>query len=140
MHDPVRLNQQLKDSRQQAIRLVRAQAVSTLILTLLWMLANKHAAYSALAGGAIASAANAWFAWKVFRRGPQRRPGVELATFYVGEIEKIVLTAALFIVAFVLIRPVNILALLSVYFFVHMTPAVCNTFCRRPQEENQDVG
>ena len=88
------------------------------------------AAYSALAGGLIATAANAWFALKIFGSKPSERPDIVLRSFYWGELNKILFTCAMFIAAFVLIRPVNAAALLAVYFFVHMTPAVVSVFSR----------
>ena len=47
-----------------------------------------------------------------------------LASYYSGEIYKIVLTGALFICAFVLIKPISALAFLLTYFAIHMTPAL----------------
>jgi ATP synthase protein I len=88
-------------------------------------------AYSALAGGLIATLANAWFAIKVFAGRKSEEPAVVLRSFYWGELNKILFTCAMFVAAFVLIRPVNAAALLAVYFFVHMTPAVVNVFSRR---------
>jgi len=90
------------------------------------------AAYSALTGGMIATLANAWFAFKVLGPGQSDdEPAVVLRGFYWGELNKILFTCAMFVAAFVLIRPVNAAALLAVYFFVHMTPAVVNVFSRR---------
>jgi len=89
------------------------------------------AAYSALAGGMIATLANAWFAYKVLGPGQSSEPATVLRGFYLGELNKILFTCAMFAAAFVLIRPVNAAALLAVYFFVHMTPAVVNVFSRR---------
>ena len=82
------------------------------------------AAYSALAGGLIAIITSTWFALKVFTARPTNDPAVELQSFYWAEINKIVLTGAMFVAAFVLIKPVNGAVLLAVYFFVYITPAV----------------
>ena len=89
------------------------------------------AAYSALTGGMIATLANAWFAYKVLGPGRSEEPATVLRRFYWGELNKILFTCAMFVAAFVLIRPVNAAALLAVYFFVHMTPAVVNILSRR---------
>ena len=89
------------------------------------------AAYSALTGGMIATLANAWFAYKVLGTRRTDEPVAVLRGFYWGELNKILFTCAMFVAAFVLIRPVNAAALLAVYFFVHMTPAVVNMISRR---------
>jgi hypothetical protein len=34
----------------------------------------------------------------------------------------------MFIIVFVLIKPINVVALLVIYFLIHMTPAVVNVF------------
>ncbi len=131
-----KLNQQLSDSRKQVVALIRAQLIITLILSVLLLAGNRVMFYSALTGGLIACSGDAWFAWKVFG-SKRRQPSVTiLTTFYVGEIYKFLLTAALFIIAFVLIKPLNIVVLLSVYFLIHITPAVVNTFGRQSENEN----
>ncbi len=130
------MNQDEKDSRRQARRFIRAQLITTVVLSLLSLLYNETAFYSALAGGSIATVANAWFALKVFRLNRADQPAALLTAFYVGEIYKFIFTAAMFVVAFVLIKPVNIVVLLTIYFFVHLTPAVVNTFGARSEEEN----
>ncbi|NNJ97155.1 MAG: hypothetical protein HKP12_08340 [Gammaproteobacteria bacterium] len=113
---------------------VLAQLAVTSVLSVIllgWYWPNGWTeAYSALAGGSIATLANAWFAFKVFSRKPSERADIVLRSFYWGELNKILFTCAMFVAAFVLIRPVNAAALLAVYFFVHMTPAVVNVFSR----------
>jgi ATP synthase protein I len=102
---------------------VIAQLVVSLVFSALFLLYDWPAAYSALAGGLIATLANAWFTVKVFTVKRSNEPSVLLRAIYTGEIYKILLTGALFVVAFVLIRPVNAATLLATYFVVHMTPA-----------------
>ncbi len=46
----------------QVLRFIKAQFVVTIILSAVWMIVGYTAAYSALAGGLIATVANAWFA------------------------------------------------------------------------------
>lgn len=124
------LNQQNLQAKRQAVKFVWSQLILTIVLSLLWLIFfDVVKAYSALAGGMIATTATAWFAYKVFRIGPEhvsldRAAATMLASAYTGEIYKIVLTGALFICAFVLIRPVSALALLITYFVIHMTPAL----------------
>jgi F0F1-type ATP synthase assembly protein I len=124
------LNQQNLQAKRQAVKFVWSQLILTIVLSLLWLsFFDIVKAYSAFAGGMIATTATAWFAYKVFRIGPEqvsldRAAATMLASAYTGEIYKIVLTGALFICAFVLIRPVSGLALLITYFVIHMTPAL----------------
>ncbi len=130
--DELILAQRNRESRQQAFIFIIAQLASTVVLSALWLVNDLTQAYSSLAGGLIATLANAWFAIKVFREKVSRQaatnPGALLTTFYVGEIYKFVLTGAMFIIAFVLIKPVSVVALLITYFLVHLTPALVNTF------------
>ena len=116
----------------QVLRFIKAQFAVTIVLSAAWMIVGYTAAYSALAGGLIATVANAWFAVKVFRK-KSIESSIEtaetvLTTFYVGEIYKFIFTGAMFFMAFVLIKPVSAIALLATYFLIHLTPAVVNIF------------
>lgn len=124
--DPGQQNQERKLAR----RFILAQLSATLLLSSVLLVCDKTAAYSALTGGLIATLANGWFAFKVFRVNPEATPEVLLSTFYVGEINKFILTGALFIIAFVLIKPLSVVALLGMYFVIHMTPAIVNAVSR----------
>jgi len=124
-----------RQTARQARGFIFAQLAATLILSAVllgWYWPNGWtAAYSALTGGMIATLANAWFTLKIFGSRQSDHPEDVLRGFYWGELNKIIFTCAMFIAAFVLIRPVNAAALLAVYFFVHMTPAVVHVFSRR---------
>ena len=87
-------------------------------------------AYSGLTGGMIATLANGWFALKVFHHKRDGDAVMMLRSFYWGEINKILFTGAMFIAAFILIRPVNGAALIAVYFLVHMTPFIASMFIK----------
>ena len=117
-------------SHRQAFRFVLAQLLTTLVLSAILLIFDCVVAYSSLVGGLIATLASAWFAIKVFRVEPTVAAETLLTTFYVGEIYKFVFTGAMFVIAFVLIKPLSIVALLITYFIVHMTPAVLNVFDR----------
>ena len=124
-----------RSTARQARGFIIAQLATTILLSALllgWYWPEGWtAAYSALTGGMIATLANAWFAYKVLGSRPSDEPVTVLRGFYWGELNKILFTCAMFVAAFVLIRPVNAAALLAVYFFVHMTPAVVNMISRR---------
>lgn len=117
-------------SYRQAFRFVLAQLLTALVLSAILLIFDCVVAYSSLVGGLIATLANAWFALKVFRTEPTVAAETLLTTFYVGEIYKFVFTGAMFVIAFVLIKPLSVVALLITYFIVHMTPAVLNIFDR----------
>lgn len=87
-------------------------------------------AYSGLVGGMIATSANAWFAYKVFNLGQTEDPAKVIRSFYWGEINKILLTGALFVTAFVMLEPVSGAALIAVYFIAHMTPFVASIWVK----------
>ena len=118
-------------SRQQVFRFVMVQLLATLVVAAILLIFDRVVAYSSLVGGLIATLANAWLAIKVFRVKSTVAAESLLTTFYVGEIYKFVFTGAMFIVAFVLIKPVSAIALLLTYFLIHMTPAVVNVFSSR---------
>ena len=119
----------LNDSRKRAVGYLFAQLAVTAVISVFLLLAiDGTAAYSGLAGGLIATLTTAWFALKVLCNKCTDEPVVVLRSFYWGEINKILLTGALFVAAFVLIRPVNGAALLAVYFLVYMTPLVVDYF------------
>lgn len=127
----------LNDSRKQAFITIIAQLAVTVIVFILLVFVDWTAAYSALTGGLIAAVTTAWFALKVFGVKQINEPVVVLRSFYWGEINKILLTGALFVAAFVLIRPVNGAALLAVYFLVYMTPLVVDYF-RQPKRRREN--
>ncbi len=116
--------------QNQALKFIVAQFVVTFALSAAFLIFDYAAAYSALVGGLIATTANAWFAVKVFRVKSIETAETLLATFYVGEIYRFIFTGAMFIMAFVLIKPINVIALLVTYFLIHMTPAVVNVFTK----------
>lgn len=116
--------------QNQALKFIMAQFIATGALSAVFLIFDYAAAYSAFVGGLIAALANAWFAVKVFRVKSTETAETLLATFYVGEIYRFIFTGAMFIMAFVLIKPINVVALLVTYFLIHMTPAVVNVFTK----------
>ncbi len=127
----------LQLSPKQAFGLVLAQLMVTLTLSaalLAYEIATGRPgyvmAYSGLVGGLIATAANAWFAHKVFNLGQIEDPAKVLRSFYWGEINKILLTGALFITVFVVLEPISGAALIAVYFIAHMTPFVASIWVK----------
>ena len=126
-HDQLNLTQQHQQSKKQAFIFIKAQFLITLLITAICLLFDVVVAYSALTGGTIAAVASAWFAYKVFRLSPDSAAESMVASAFMGEVYKIILTGALFVCAFVLIKPVSAVTLLITYFIVHMTPAMVSS-------------
>ena len=126
-HDQLDLTQQHQQSKKQAFVFIKAQFLITLLITAICLLFDVVVAYSALTGGTIAAVASAWFAYKVFRLSPDSAAESMVASAFMGEVYKVILTGALFICAFVLIKPVSAVTLLITYFIVHMTPAMVSS-------------
>jgi len=124
------LEQQHQRSRQQVFRFILTQLMVTIVLSAILLFFDRIVAYSSLTGGLIATLANTWFAIKVFRVKSTVAAETLLTTFYVGEIGKFVFTGAMFIIAFILIKPISVVALLITYFVIHITPAVQNVFVK----------
>ena len=136
--DTQRLDDLNQASRQQVFRFIKAQLLTTLVLSAILLIFGRVVAYSSLAGGLIATLANAWFAIKVFRVKSTVAADTLLTTFYVGEIYKFIFTGAMFVVAFVLIKPISVIALLVTYFLIHMTPAVVNVLSNKTFDNLRD--
>jgi ATP synthase protein I len=134
MQKTMQQNQHDLSQKKQAERLVGrfilTQFMVTLILSAALLIYDYTVAYSALAGGMVATLANAWFAIKVFQVKSEETSETVLTTFYVGEIYKFVFTGAMFVIAFVLIKPLSIVAFMGLYFLIHMTPAVVNVLAK----------
>lgn len=113
-----------KQLRNRVMSYVIPQLILTLVASALLLLVSVPAAYSALAGGLIAIVATTWFAIKVFAGRDTKQPAVELRSFYLAEINKLIITGAMFVAVFVVIKPVNGAALLAVYFLVYITPII----------------
>ncbi|WP_162299977.1 ATP synthase subunit I [Kineobactrum sediminis] len=89
-------------------RIVLAQGLVLMLLCgLAWLAAGKVSALSVLSGSLVAIVPQVWFATKVFRqRGARAAPEIAKSAL-VGEVGKLVLSAAGFAAVFVLLRPVE---------------------------------
>lgn len=125
-----------KDPLNRVLGYVIPQLILTALSSGLLLFFSYSAAYSALTGGLIATVTTTWFAFKVFAGGKTNNPAKELQSFYWAEINKIVMTGAMFIAVFVLIKPVNGAALLAVYFLVYLTPSVVDVI-KQPKRRRE---
>ncbi|MCW8883335.1 MAG: ATP synthase subunit I [Sedimenticola sp.] len=115
--------------RRRAYRTILAQFVITLTTALLLLVAVGGVfAYSGLAGGMIATLANALFAHRVFVRYTAQQPGKLLARFYGAEILKLVLTGLLFAGVILWIKPLSVGALFGVFLLIQLMPIVIVQF------------
>ncbi|MFG0382828.1 F0F1 ATP synthase subunit I [Pseudomonas sp. zbq_18] len=71
--------------------------------------------YSGLCGGLIAWLPNLYFAHKAFRYSGARAAQNIVRSFYTGEAGKLILTAVLFALAFVVVKPLAAPALFGVF-------------------------
>lgn len=105
----------LQKTGRDRLGVVRAvlllQLVGCLLLSVLGLFVGKIAAWSVLAGGLICVIPNAYFAWRAFRYRGARAAREILRSFYQGEAVKFVLTAVLFALVFVWLKPLSPLAL-----------------------------
>lgn len=99
-----------------ALQLVVLTVSSALALLLTgWIIA-----YSLLLGGLISAIPNAWFARRFFRHRGASKTRQIMRDFYTGKFVSLVLTGAGFVLAFVYVEPLNILALFSGFILTHI--------------------
>jgi ATP synthase protein I len=78
-----------------------------------WLLFDAVAAYSAWLGGAVCVIPNVYLALRMMAATPSNEAGRMLRATYFGEVGKLVITAVLFTVVFVAVRPLNPAAVLA---------------------------
>ena len=88
-------------------RLLLAQCLAGLVLACLLLINSLEVAYSALLGAGCCLLPNLYLALRVFNFSNGRSAQSTLRAFYVGAAGKFVVTAALFIVAFRFVSPLN---------------------------------
>ncbi|MGH8260732.1 MAG: ATP synthase subunit I [Steroidobacteraceae bacterium] len=97
---------ELPDARRLAFGVVLGQAGVTLLAALVCLGAyGLHAAFSALLGGGIGTAASLAMALAAFGRRTARSALAILAAFFFGELAKLVLMIALFVAAWHWLHP-----------------------------------
>jgi ATP synthase protein I len=109
--------------------LLLVQLAATLVLALMLLpLGAKHA-FSGLAGGMIALAANGFFATRVFAAYRAQQLERMVGSFYGAELGKLILTGLLFAGAFLWIRPLSAVALFGSFLLIQMlSPLVAHFF------------
>ncbi len=106
-------------------RIIAWQATLTLVVSVvLYPAFGLVAAYSALTGGMISTIANAVFALRLFSNKEGWQIGQLTAATYRGVVGKIFLTIALFLLAVLLLKPLNATALFVVFLLIQVSPAI----------------
>lgn len=110
--------------------------VLLLAAVVLWQWRGAVSGYSGLCGGLIAWLPNMYFAHKAFRFSGARAAQAIVRSFYAGEAGKLILTAALFTLTFVGVKPLDALAVFGVFFLIQLvnwfSPLLMRTRLSRP--------
>ena len=114
-----------------------AQLVILLLSALiLWQWHGAVSGYSGLCGGLIVWLPNVYFAYKAFRFTGARAAQAIVRSFYAGEAGKLILTAALFTLTFVGVKPLAPLAVFGVFLVTQLvswfSPLLMKTRLSRP--------
>jgi ATP synthase protein I len=114
-----------------------AQLVTFLVAALvLWQWKGAVSGYSGVCGGLIGWLPTVYFASKAFRFSGARAAHAIVRSFYAGEAGKLILTAVLFALAFVGVKPLAPLALFGVFLLTQavnwFAPLLMKTRFSRP--------
>lgn len=101
-----------------AFKVLVTQALVAIGLALAFLLKDLNAGFCALLGGSIALLPNIYFALKAFRYFGAQSVMATTLSLWSGEMGKYVLTAALFVLVFLAIKPIDLIALFISYFIV----------------------
>ena len=109
------------EQRLRVIKLLLVwQFAGALAVGLLGGFWGTSAAIGALAGGFIVWLPNCYFAYRAFRYRGARAARLIVRSFYAGVTGKIFLTASLFVIVFVYLKPLNALAVFAGFIAVQM--------------------
>jgi len=113
-------------------RLVFIQFLVTLgIAGLLLVLTDRVTAYSALTGGMISTLSSALFAIRLFSDQKSWQPKQLASNVFKGEYGKLILTGTFFVLAMVLIRPLNVVSFFVAYLLVQFSPMIAVNLLKR---------
>jgi len=108
-------------NRTAAYKLLGIQLVISVVVALLLLLYSGVAsAGSALMGGLIYILPNAYFTRCAFRGNERESPHFIVRWFYIGEAGKIVLTAVMFTLCFVLVGSLDVKVLFIMYMMMNI--------------------
>ncbi|RDH82719.1 MAG: hypothetical protein DIZ80_10595 [endosymbiont of Galathealinum brachiosum] len=116
----------LKTGTTQIKKIVFIQFAASLMAGFVTWLIYPSLAISVLTGSLIASLTNVYFAWKVFSRQKEAKSSEILVTYYGAEVGKIILTVMLFVTAFSVIKPLNVVAMMGAYLIITLIPVIAS--------------
>jgi len=96
------------------------QLASTILLAAIFLLSDKISAYSALSGGLICAIPNMYFVRKAFQYAGARAAALIVQSFFKGQLWKMFLTAVLFVLVFMKVKPLNEFVLFATFVLVHL--------------------
>ncbi len=114
--------------------IVAAQFGAALGMGLLLLLYGTVEALSGLAGGLIAALANGFFAIRAFAPYRAQEPGRIASRLFGAEIQKLLLTGLMFVLAIKIISPLSIGALLGGYLIVQVVVPLVVTLIHDRQQ------
>lgn len=101
------------------------QVLATICLALfLLVIKGQNASYCGFLGGLIALLPNSYFALKAFRYFGARSAVAVALSLWTGEMGKYILTAVMFVLVFLAVKPQEILVLFTCYFLVLLIPSL----------------
>lgn len=117
--------------RLSMFRVLMAQAVVTAVLVVVCAITlGVVAAYSVLLGSSIALLANAYFTYKAFKYFGARSVSAIFQSFWAGQVGKMFMTAVLFALVFIAVKPLNVVQLFLGYILIQLTSVVTLFFSK----------
>jgi F0F1-type ATP synthase assembly protein I len=107
---------------KRAGRILIAQVVTTLIVSLIGLAFGLTAGFFALIGGATATIANGLFAWFALGSYDARDPGRILGQLYAGQVLKLGFVAIAFAAAILWLESFSPVAFFGAFFVVQVVP------------------
>ncbi len=108
-------------------RIIVLQALVNVLVGLFFgLIQGWTAAYSALLGGLTALIPNVYFTYKAFQYFGARSIAAIVKSFWAGHAGKLILTAVLFALLFLGVKPLNVFTLFIGYIMVQVTSAVAS--------------
>lgn len=124
-------------NRTAAYKLLGIELVIAVVVALLLLFYSGVAsAWSALMGGLIYILPNAYFTRSAFRGNERESPRNIVRWFYIGEAGKLVLTAVLFALCFVLVGSLHVKVLFMTYILMIIVNLAGLSVCRINGQEN----
>lgn len=106
------------------MKLLVVQGGLLILITALLLLFDTTAAISGFLGGSLAFSTSLLMYLIIFGRYKAQQPDRILAKFYSAELVKLIFTIAAFALIVLNVKPLSFAALILVYFFIQVIPAV----------------